>query len=523
MSLSEEIWQSLKFTNKDIESLYNHLLEIETPQTISELTKYLIEKKIETEKKQAAASRKAEGLLYFPKDQYKKGQEVQFPHRDFQKGKVVAVRPGVNPDFPGLEVITVEFSPDQQIDFASNLAEHKLNHFEPSEDTDQAYQPAWVIAHFNSALTIKLSALIKENDDLISIGGSYFPRSLLVDIGVGYLNLAEAVLEMSEGGPLSTNELIKQIELPSDTNAKLTEFSMNYALQEDERFDEVGPAGVTLWFLKRLEPDQVQNVPITLNYTSAHVELPDELKNYVDLGPEFCDELEPGAQCEAVDDVTISLTYPHWRAGTLPLTTKMQTLFPTAYETPRIQFTFKDGDNGESFNGWVVRPSHYISGLSDWYESEGFIPGSQIHISRGETPGEVVIRADKKHNSKEWIRTFLVGTDGNYVFALLKQVVTCSFDERMAIIIPDKAAVDTIWEKYAKTKPSLEKIAQIMMRELAKLNPQGHVHAQELYAALNVVKRCPPSPLIEMLFTKPWAIHMGDLYFRLDESKIQGA
>ena len=68
MSLSEETWQALKFTNKDIESLYNYLLEIESPRTISELTEYLIEKRIETEKTQAAAARKAEGAQYFPKD-----------------------------------------------------------------------------------------------------------------------------------------------------------------------------------------------------------------------------------------------------------------------------------------------------------------------------------------------------------------------------------------------------------------------------------------------------------------------
>jgi hypothetical protein len=523
MSLSEEIWQNLQFTNKEIESLYNHLLEIEFPQTISELTKYLIERKIETEKKLAAQARKAEGTLYFPKDQYKKGQEILFPHRDYQKGKVVEVRPGINPDFPAFEVITVEFAADNRVDFASNLADHELNHFQPREDSDSAYNLEWVLSKFGKTLSAKLFALVKGNEELISIGGSYFPRALLVDIGVGYMNLAEAVLEMAEGGPLDTNELIKQIELPMDTNSKLTEFSMNYSLQEDTRFDEVGPAGKTMWFLNRLEPEQVQNVPMTLIFTGQTVILPDDLKDYVNLGPEFCDELEPGEQCQPVDDMTISLTYPHWRAGTLPLTTKLQSLFPTAYETPRIKFSFKDGNSGALFNGWVVRPSHYIFGLNDWYTAEGFIPGSQVHISRGDRPGEVVIRADKKHNSKEWIRTFLVGADGNYVFALLKQVVTCSFDERMAIVIPDRAAVDGIWEKYTKTKPSLEKIMQIMMRELAKLNPQGHVHAQELYAALNVVKRCPPSPLIEILFTRPWAVPMGDLYFRLDESKIQGA
>jgi hypothetical protein len=523
MSLCEETWQSLKFTNKDIESLYNHLSEIESPQTISELTKYLIEKKIESEKKLATQARKSEGPIYFPKDQYKKGQMLTFPHRDYQKGKVVEVRPGVNPDHPSLEVITVAFSAEEKIDFAGNLAEHTLNNYQPRENSESAYDATWVLTHFSKSLSENLFALVKDNEDLTNIGGSYFPRALLVDIGIGYLNLAEAVLEMSEGGPLETNDLIKQIELPTDTNTKLTEFSMNYALQEDSRFDEVGPAGKTLWFLKDLEPDQVQNTPMTLRYTGKSVDLPETLKGFLNLGSDFCDELEPGDPCEAVDGVTISLSYPHWRAGTLPLTSKLQKLFPTAFETPRIKFSFKDGNSGELFNGWVVRPARYIFGLNDWYAAEGFIPGSKVHLSRGEQPGEVIVRADKKHNSKEWIRTFLVGTDGNYVFALLKQVVTCSFDERMAIMIPDGKAVDAIWEKYAKTKPQLEKLLQIMMRELGKLNPQGHIHAQELYATLNVVKRCPPSPIIELLFNSPWAIHMGDLYFRLDESKIQGA
>lgn len=518
MSLSDEIWQTLKFSDQDIESLYNHLLEIESPQTLSELTDFLVRKKIEQEKKKATQALKAEGTLYFPKDQYKKGQELLFPSRDFQKGKIVAVRDGISPDYPELQVITVTFTGDEQLEFASNLSDHALNTYTPKEETEQAYQPDYVLKTYGKALISKLSELVSANEDLISIGGSYFPRSLLVDISVGYLNLAEAVLEMAEGGPLSTPDLIQQIELPTDTNAKLTEFSMNYALQEDLRFDEVGPAGETLWFLNRLEPDEVRNVPITLQYAGEPVTLPEEIEKFVDFGPEFCDELEPNYQCDSVDDVTISLTYPHWRAGTLPLTGKLQKLFPTAYETPRIKFTFRDGDSGETFNGWVVRPSHYISGLSNWYAAEGFIPGSQVHISRSEVPGEVIISADKKHNSKEWIRTFLVGADGNYVFALLKQVVTCSFDERMAIAIPDVKAIDAIWEKYAKTRPQLEKIMQIMMRELAKLNPQGHVHAQELYAAINIVKRCPPSPIIDILFNSPWATHMGDLYFRLDDS-----
>jgi hypothetical protein len=521
MNFNEEYWQTIEFNDKDIESIYNHLLEIETPLPISDLTRFLIENRIKNEKNRLEQNRKSEGTQYFPKDKYKKGQTLVFPHRNFEKGKITDVRPGNNPECPGLEVITVEFSPETSLSFASNVPDHALNEFHPAEETDENFDCQKVEEKYGAAISEKLSSLLSVNDELINIAGNYFPRSLLVDVSVGHMNLAEAVLEMSEGGPMLSQDLIKQIELPTDANANLTEFSLNYALQEDERFDEVGPAGNTLWFLKRLEPDEVQNVPVTLKYEDKTVELPDDLKQYVNFGSEFNDEMEPGELSGQVDEVTVSLTYPHWRAGTLPLTNKIKKLFPTAYETPRVKFTFKNEADGTSFNGWVVRPDHYVYGLRSYYNDEGFIPGSLIHIKRSNVPGEMLISAEKKHTTKDWLKTFLVGADGGYVFAMLKHTVTSSIDERMAIAIPDINAVDAIWEKYQRTKPTLEKIVINMMRELAKLNPQGNIHAQELYSAVNLVKRCPPSPIVEMLFTRPWANHMGDLYFRLDDSKIE--
>ena len=70
-----------------------------------------------------------------------------------------------------------------------------------------------------------------------------------------------------------------------------------------------------------------------------------------------------------VDSVVISLTYPHWRSGTLPLTSKLKLLFPTAYETPRVKFNFLETKNNSTFSGWVVRPSRYIYGLREWYRA----------------------------------------------------------------------------------------------------------------------------------------------------------
>lgn len=519
MNLIENYWQEITISDEDLEIIYNHLLEIETPQTIKELTSFFVANRISEEKKHLDQLKASQAPIYLPKNQYSIGQELVFPNRNNQKGVVINTRKGNNPDYPGLGVMEVEFSPSECIFFATNLENHKLNNPELYTVNDPNLDLGFVLQNFGSIVAKKLDFVLQENEDLVCIGGKYFPRSLLVDISVGHLNLAEAVLEMENGGPLSSAELIKQIELPTDVNSKLTEFSFNLAMQEDDRFDEVGPAGVTLWFLKRLEPDEVQNCPFTLRFSGEIPVLPEEIASYANFDSEVCDELEPGCECDQVDEVTLSLIYPHLRAGTLPLTNKLKNLFPTAYETPRVRFNFVDGKTKEVFPGWVVRPNRYISGLKDWYTSQGIIAGSMIKVSRGLNPGEIIIQPEHSHNSKEWIRTVLSGSDGGLVYAMLKQSVTCSFDDRMAIVTPDIPSLDRAWEQSLKQHQSMEKVIMSTMREMAKLNPQGHVHAQELYAAVNIIKRCPPSTILQFLFTCPGISHLGDLYFRLDESK----
>jgi hypothetical protein len=77
--------------------------------------------------------------------------------------------------------------------------------------------------------------------------------------------------------------------------------------------------------------------------------------------------------------------------------------------------------------------------------------------------------------------------DGGLVFAMLKQNTSASYDDRMVIAIPDIAVMDKLWEQDSKHRIPLEQKVLTMMRELTKLSPQGHVHAQELYAAVNIV------------------------------------
>jgi hypothetical protein len=194
-------------------------------------------------------------------------------------------------------------------------------------------------------------------------------------------------------------------------------------------------------------------------------------------------------------------------------------LFPTAYEAPRIRFTLVDGDTGEKFPGWVVRKQKYVYGLRDWYEEKGLIPGGIVHIKAGQNDGEVIVQSESSRATKNWMRTILVGSDGELVFATLKQIVTTDYNERMAIVVPDVEPVDEVWRENQKSPPPFERVVVDTVRELTKLNPQGHVHVTELYAAVNTVKRCPPGPLMSLLETRPWFIYVGDLHFQFDDSE----
>jgi hypothetical protein len=319
---------------------------------------------------------------------------------------------------------------------------------------------------------------------------------------------------------LPTPALLEQIGLTSNVNPRLLEFSMDLALQEDPRFDEVGAAGQVLWFLQRLEPPEVLEPPIYLRYAGIEHDRSKLTADMLALERALDDELSPlDSKNQQLDEAEVSLIFPHWRAGTLPLSSRIRHLFPTSYEAPRIRFTLIDGDTGESLPAWVVRPKRYVYGLKEWYESKDLIPGSILQVKRGEQPGEVIIKRDGRRSTREWIRTVLVGSDGGVVFAMLKQVVSSTFDDRMAIAVSDPEAIDQVWTRMQKDRQPFERTVVNIVRELAKLTPQSHVHASELYSAVNVVRRCPPGPILALLASRPWSVHLGDMYFRFSESE----
>ena len=514
--ISTDYWTDIQITQQDVEFLHNHLFELETPLTARELVAVFVNERIQAERLATQQRRQAGGKTYLPKESYQVGDDLIFPALNWKHGRVTAVRQGTNPEIGTFEVLTVDLGNGAERLFASSLVNHSLNDQSVTVE-EEGFDADAVLREHGSTLEKKIEAAFQADDEIVRIAGRWFPRALLVDVNVGHLNLAEAVLDMAGGEPLPTSALLRDVSLPEGVNPKLAEFSLNYALQEDERFDEVGPAGEVLWCLRRLEPDEVRDVPLHLRYSPIEYDrgaLTSQMSNLIGQVDDELSEPKPNPNAD-VKEVTLALIYPHLREGTLPLSARVRPLFPTAYESPRVRFTLVDGRTKQKMPGWVVREHGYVFGLREWYKANELMPGSLVRIRHGERPGEVIIEAKTYRSTKDWVRTVIVGADGGMVFALLKQPISAEFNDRMAFAIPSMEAVDQLWLR--DNRRPFEKLVADMIREMSKLTPQGHVHAQELYSAVNIVRRVPPEPLFALLATGPEFTHVGDLHFRLTE------
>ncbi len=517
LKLVADYWLNFVVTKRDIDFLQNYLFETEVPLAEREMTRILVEERIRYEREALTKQQKGDGEVFLPKESYKKGQKLVFPALNWRKGEVVSVRPGNNPEIGVFDVLEVALDDATRL-FAASLPEHKLNN--PVEEApNPEADPLMILEQYGDELVKKLEMALLADESLIRSAGQWFPRALIVDVNEGHLNLAEAVIEMAGGDPLSMASLMEQIDMPAGVSRNLLEFSFNFALQEDGRFDEVGPAGEVLWCLKRLEPDEVQQAPAALKYNPIDYDRAALNEQMLALEYQLDDEFsETEQKSPKANEVTVTLTYPHWRAGTLPISPRVRHFFPTAYESSRVRFILVDEKTGEQIPAWVVREHGYVYGLKAWFEKNKLIPGAQVVIRRSKNAGQVILEAKTRKSAKDWVRTVLVGSDGGLVFALLRQEVACEYHDRMVTVVPDVAGIDLAVAQMAKSRQPLEKIIKNILRELSKLTPQGHVHAEELYSAVNILRRIPPAPLLALLASSKEFNHIGDLYFRLAET-----
>jgi hypothetical protein len=518
-----QIWAGkLSITDDDLDYLTNLLLERETPLGIEELALALIEHRANTDADRVR-QRYANVKVYRPRDAYKVGETLMFTTEANDVGKVTAVRKGNNPEQGKFRVISVQFEdPQRERKFASELTTpHPLSDIDP----DTVLMPGQVDIDPDEALESDETRILDElrkrliaNQELVPIAGKWFPRSLVMDVNIGHLNLAEAVLDLDEGGPMTTGEILEQIGGLGDAPQSLQVFSLNYALSQDNRFDEVGPTGRVLWFLTRMEPQEVRSTPGVLQYSPIDYDPSLLTSEMLELEQELDDEHSPVAidEDEDFESATISLLYPHRRMATFPLNAKMRHIFPTALRAPRVNVTLIDGLDGEESVGWVVREDRYVFGVGRFYRKHKLPIGAYITVHKDDDPGRIIIDFNAYRPRTEYVK-LISPKNGQMAFEEQKRSIGAEYDSLMILGTDDIGGVDALAEQARTSRRPLAVIIRNILGEMARFSPQATVHARTIYSAVNVLRRCPPGPILATLISNPDFEYVGNLYWKLAE------
>jgi len=516
---------NFSINSDDIDHITNLLLEKETPMSSAQLATILIDKRIE-EKQTQLREQYQDTKVYQPVNSYEVGDRLLFPVLDNVTATVTDIRDGKGTGDTTFRVAAVEFDnsrlnmSNRQREFAIEYDDdHALN----NDDDNQ--HPAMSVDEFSAEDIIKDSktTIIKQvddaltrNKDLVRIAGTWFVRDLMLEVDIGHMHLAEAVLDMNGGGPMPTAQILQEMGGLGDAPESLQIFSMNYHMNEDDRFDEVGPAGEVLWYLNRLLPRLVRQVPSILQYTPIDYDRNLLGEDMLQLEYDLDDEHSPISSPPPEEEATLTLIYPHRRVGTLPINSETKHIFPDA-KTPRIAITLVDTIDGEEFSCWIVHEHRYVFGLSGLYQKHHLPVGAYVYLSKTEDPSRIEIEFDNYRPRTEWI-PLVNGTDKDQLhFETAKRAIGADYDDMIIVGVNSLAEVDKLGNDVQNQQIPLAKLLRNLINELSKQNPQRTVHAKVLYSTLNILRRCPPGPIFATLIANPDFENVGGHYWKLSD------
>lgn len=505
----------------DVDFIVNYLLDRETPLTIQEISRILVTQKLEIEANNLEAEYQ-DAKFYNPADAYAVGDKVIFPALNFSRGIVTQVRAGDNPDYGEFAVITAEFDTENtQREFASEFTQphHLIDEAQNGGIAlaGNSFDVEMVMHEVGDTILDIVEEALEANDTLVRLAKQWFPRDLMIEVDEGQLNLAEAVLDMFEGGPLTTAEILKNIGGISDSSSEsLQNFSMNAALNADKRFDEVGPTGQVLWYLVSLEPADVQRVPVLLQYQPVEFDTDLLSKDAMAVVQEIGDELSALPVKRGATEGIVNLNYPHRRAGTLPLTNSIRSIFPHAQRTSKIIITLVDAADNEEFEGWVTPASRYIYGLEPLYLKYSVPIGAVVHVRKMSEPSKIMIDFQSHRPRTEWIPIFTPRGE-QVVFENIRRGIGTEFDPLLILGIDDLVAVDALVASSEIQRRPLLSLLKMIVPELGRLTPQATAHIKTIYSAVNVIRRCPPDLILATLYDSPDFVDMGGNYWQSAE------
>lgn len=509
-----EYWETeFSLSDSDLEQIYNYFLETEQPHTTQELAQTIIRQRIREQLSQLKRLM-SDSTVYQPQKTYAVGDEVVFPALKLARGKVTAVRPGFNPEHGAFNVIAVslkgktrEFASDLKIDHALNASDGEALVEQIAGGQENA------LAEATPIVAEKIGKSLAGREDFVTIGSQWFVKSLMADVNIGHLHLTEAILEVSDGGPLTAAEILPQLELDPGVDEAVQEFSLNYGLMQDDRFDQVSPAGEIAWYLKRMEPAGVQTTPERLVYEPASYDRAYLSPQQLQLEQELDDEWS-NVPPQPAGPVVAPLTFPHRWAGTLPINGKTSALFGEG-TGERQRIVFIDDETNEEITGWVVRGGRYVTGLSEWYKASSMPVGGFIHLAPGPRPNTVLLGYDRRRPQREWVRLASV-TDNKLSFELQRRSIQSGYDDLLIVGTDLVMAVDAHWKRVMSSRRNIPSLLAEVFPSLAGLSPQNAVHAKTLYSAVNMLRRLPPGPIFAELVRHPAFKPVGDHYWQFD-------
>jgi len=509
-------------TDQDVEDLGLSLREAERPMDMSELARSLIASRSQREQN-LIRRQLAQGKVYRPDAAFAVDDRLVFPNLAFALGTVVGLRDGHNPEYGEFQVVSVQLDdakPGKTRSFAAELGvPHKLSVTQDVEgNSPGTLSVDDLCARYGRLVAGKLESRLRASG-FVAFRGQWLSKAMLADLHVGYLNIAEAAIDV-KGEPLKAQELLAELDLPEEIPQAIKEFSVSYALSQDERFDDVGDDQNILWSLTRWEPDELFAVPARLRCAPATYDRTKLDVAHLQLEREIDDEaslLVAPPTAATARSVTLLLTYPHWRMGTLPLTARTRVMFPAGKPEQHTRIALVDRTSRSEFPGWVAHAHQFVLGLKEWYQASGIPAGAYLRLERTEDPHRVVIDVIPRRMQREWVRMASRNDSGELGFQLQKRPVSCEYDPLCVMDEADRAALDELWAQEQQRQRSLDEIVSSAFLALAAASPNGLVHSKTVYMAVNVLRRSPPGPVFTTLLRLPQFVTTSDGYWVFQE------
>ncbi len=245
----ESFWQNWHLTEEDFDRLLEIFLERGRPLTVEEMASALVERMVEEVRAQSGGEADA---VYDPTALYEVGTRLRFPRLGNLVGEVVGVREGHNPRYERFSVLQVRFPGQPNVrEFVADFHHLHVLNFEPHVALEELSADR-IYSAFGAIIHDKLESALEESDEFVHFGDTWLPKALVVDINVGNLNIAEAMIDVM-GKALPPEELLTEMEISGNVARPILIFSVNYALAHDERFVNRGSQQKPLWYLRRLE------------------------------------------------------------------------------------------------------------------------------------------------------------------------------------------------------------------------------------------------------------------------------